>query len=193
MGIKNWLTQRSYQTKPKAPGKKLAKNIKSAPVKNKRFAAATAEALNDLGISSTFRKTRKITNTKSRNRDLFKKLEKAAEEKKTRSNNHNLENAYTISDIAAKTQLTPSQIIEIYPMNDGSDDINVKAMLEDFDSGKGVEKIKDRRKKFDETGSVEDGVLTNNIDFEGHDPDSFAGRILMERAVKSQKIFQQGG
>jgi hypothetical protein len=57
-------------------------------------------------------------------------------------------NATTISEIAVETGLTPNQLIEMYQLPDGNKKTDIKAMAEDFDNGKGVQKIQEAQKKF---------------------------------------------
>jgi muramoyltetrapeptide carboxypeptidase LdcA involved in peptidoglycan recycling len=57
--------------------------------------------------------------------------------------------AALVSEIAAKVNLTPNQLNELYQLNDGSGRVDASSMAKDFENGKGVEKIQEKQKKFE--------------------------------------------
>jgi hypothetical protein len=152
-----------------------------APMKS-----AVMEALGDLGIQ------RIIDPNCNRSRDLFQKMDETIEEEENKNNKpsraQDILTACIISHIAAATQLTPNQIIEIYPAAKSAGGVDVKSIIADFDSGKGVATIKEKHQKLEQ-----DETDTDSVNHEGIDPNehphfsSFVDMILAEREAGNKR------
>jgi hypothetical protein len=90
--------------------------------------------------------------------------------------------AMTISKISTKTAISPNQLIQIYQDSNGSGGVNIKSISKDFDNGKGIEKIQEKQKEFEQKKyfgeDQQEKSFVKKLDLETYSqPESFVKRI----------------
>ncbi|MFT6331870.1 MAG: hypothetical protein ACJAW3_000190 [Lentimonas sp.] len=88
--------------------------------------------------------------------------------------------ASSVSEIAAKTGLTPNKLIEIYQSPENGE-VDISSMSKDFNGGKGVLQIQERRKEFDQTGIIK----------QTKDEQSFVDKLGLNKESKLESFAQK--